>query len=88
MKRGATGEVRGRVYLFILDYVQRYNGLFPTELEIGEGVGIHKGGVTRHLAKLEEEGKLLSFRPPHRQRKCYTVTPINGCPICGYQHEQ
>jgi repressor LexA len=53
------------VYLFVKDYIKRHT--FPPSLrEIGKGCFISTSAVTRHLDRLEWEGKL--FREPGRAR--------------------
>jgi len=53
------------VYVFIKDYIKKHT--YPPSLrEIGEGVYLSTAAVTRHLERLEVEGKL--FREPGRAR--------------------
>ena len=64
MARG-TSQTTQNVYLFIKDYIDKHT--FPPSLrEIGEGCFLSISAVTRHLERLEGEGKL--FREPGHAR--------------------
>jgi repressor LexA len=53
------------IYLFVKDYIKKHT--YPPSLrEIGEGCYLSTAAVTRHLERLEVEGKL--FREPGRAR--------------------
>ena len=54
-----------RVYLFIKDYIKKHTHP-PTLREIGEGCFLSTSAVTRHLDRLEGQGKL--FREPGHAR--------------------
>ena len=60
----ATGTTQ-KVYLFVKDYIKQHTHP-PTLREIGEGCFLSTSAVTRHLERLEGEGKL--FREPGRAR--------------------
>ena len=60
----ATGVTQS-VYLFLKDYIKKHTHP-PTLREIAEGCHLSPSAVTRHLERLEGEGKL--FREPGRAR--------------------
>ena len=61
----AHGKTTEAVYLFVKAYIKEHT--FPPSLrEIGEGCFLSMTAVTRHLERLEGEGKL--FREPGRAR--------------------
>jgi repressor LexA len=47
-----------KVYVFIKDYIKKHT-YPPTVREIGEGCYLSTSAVTRHLHKLELEGRIL-----------------------------
>lgn len=61
MAKGTTQAV----YIFVKDYIKKHTHP-PTLREIGEGCYLSISAVTRHLERLEGEGKL--FREPGRAR--------------------
>ncbi|MEP7293391.1 MAG: hypothetical protein ABI835_16525 [Chloroflexota bacterium] len=61
-KEGATTQT---VYVFVKSYIRQHTHP-PSLREIGEGCFLSTAAVTRHLDRLEHEGKL--FREPGRAR--------------------
>lgn len=61
MAKGTTQSV----YIFVRDYIRKHTHP-PTLREIGEGCYLSTSAVTRHLYKLEREGKI--FREEGRAR--------------------
>lgn len=68
MAKGTTQAV----YLFVKDYIKQHTHP-PTLREIGEGCYLSTSGVTRHLERLEWEGKIR--REPGRARG---ITMLNN----------
>ncbi len=60
-----TQSVTDVVYDFIKDYIQEH-AYPPTLREIARGCYISTSGVTRHLDRLEQKGKI--YREPGRAR--------------------
>lgn len=60
----ATGTTL-RVYLYVKSYIKKHTHP-PTLREIGEGCFLSTSAVTRHLERLQGEGKLI--REPGRAR--------------------
>jgi repressor LexA len=57
--KGSSEHVTtGKVYLFIKDYIKKHT-YPPTLREIGEGCFLGTTSVTRHLHKLELEGRII-----------------------------
>ena len=74
------------VYRFVSDSISR-NGVCPTTLEIGRGLGMAKSTVSKYMTRLAEEGLIERFGRYQRviaePRSCYTGMPVLGRIACG-----
>ena len=57
-KGGSKNVTTGKIYLFIKDYIKKHT-YPPTLREIGEECYLTTSAVTRHLHKLELEGRII-----------------------------
>ena len=74
------------VYRFVSDSISR-NGVCPTTLEIGRGLGMAKSTVSKYMTRLAEEGLIEKHGRYQRlltdSRSCYTGMPVLGRIACG-----